>query len=209
MNTKWRPGQKTIVMMTATAAVIAAIGFHFLPANSRSDLRQLLRQRGLNSSFSSFGIKHLKTLVIKGKGVERLEATSGPFDIRAMVIASADEANWDSYSKQRLFEINNSYGRGILPYPGLVSHRVRCPAAYVPKVKPASGPGWSGFWTETLANPRFQIGVCDPDERHFVVAILMLYCPREQKIFDISYFVPPGQGARLKQLRDVTCVSGG
>lgn len=201
--------RKTKTITAAAAAILTTVLLAVVFGKSRSDLGEILRQFGLVSGFHGFIIKQINENRIKDKLVVRLEGARESEHLRATIILGMDENEWKTYAKQRKFEIDNSYGRGELPYPGAVSQRIGCPAEFIPTIVLAKGEGWTGYLARTLANSRLQIGVCDAAEDSFHAAILLLYCSSQKKVFELQSFWPGGADDNVEILRRLACAEEG
>ncbi len=198
------------IRLTLILAAMIGLGgvtaVYLWPGNA--NLKTALSHHGLSFKLESFKVSRESAQTVKSMNVVELLANAGSSEIQIRIVHDG-RASFAHYTSQRQFQILSQFTRSASPYPGAASAETECPPDFIPKVEPAAGPGWSGTWLRTFANPRKLLGVCRTDERHFTVANLIILCETSGSMFDFTLFAAPGDEGMVDMLKEISCGSGG
>ena len=92
-----------------------------------------------------------------------------------------------SFSEQRInekvFIINSLYKTILSPYPGQISHQIQCTDEFKPVEV-------SKKTYLLYAGSRFTYGVCSWDLIKYRALMHFIYCPKQNKLYQIELFIP-------------------
>ena len=123
----------------------------------------------------------LETYEQSGK-VWRGMLAAGPDDSIRLEVVSATKEEAEEFTAIRMTAIRGLFDTSLSPYPGAVSHTIRCDDRY--KVFPeqlVSQSGVSMQYFSGYLNSRYQYGICVDDQIAFRVNAAMFYCSSDRQ----------------------------
>ncbi len=151
---------------TPTQRLLATIDLHLdLPADTEVLHVRLVDER-LASAELGLGNRRLRLHVQEGVGPEQVDAAV----------------------KEQWSHIHNLFQDHQAPYPGQLSHTLRCPEAFLPQRLETLGDALLGV--RLYANERLAYGGCAEDLLSFSAVLSLHYDPDAQRLLRAEHFAP-------------------
>jgi len=122
-----------------------------------------------------------KTLSILNKGKAHLK-------LEQIKNITKEEAN--SFMNSDLSQINGIFLNYTSPYPGDVTNIIECPKEFRPVFHKMENDKNLRQYLTTYSNNRFGLGVCSWDLVEYENLIGWIYCPNNQNLYKIQYYLP-------------------
>ena len=112
------------------------------------------------------------------------------------------------YLTDREYLVDSLYKDYPSPYPGAISHTVRCGEEFQAKMQKLDDDKSSKIIFELYANDRKAYGTCTEQTRKYRSLYLLLHCRNSGLVFDFKYFANPENHELLadRLLQDLHCV---
>lgn len=108
--------------------------------------------------------------------------------LRVRVVHGLDPMQAEGSIAEQRLQIAELFEDRQAPYPGHLSHTLRCPEAFLPETLEASGS--ASLLIRLYANDRMAFGGCSDDLLHYRATIGLFHDPRGQRLLRLEYFAP-------------------
>ncbi len=118
---------------------------------------------------------------------------SGDTYMRLETIRAIPSSEAGEYTQLRLAQIEGLFDTAASPYPGAISHTIRCDDAYKPKpVTRTTADGTQVTFFSSFMNSRMQYGVCMDNQITYRSYTGMFHCQKSDVWVSLEMIVPYG-----------------